>query len=418
MPDVLTVPQGEFNLDRYPAQKRQPLRAWDAADDYLLNHLADSGVSPSSVLVVNDAFGALTTALLADPSRKWSVQMQSDSWLAHAGARANLETNGCDPAIVTFLDSLQAPTRPFDVMLFKVPRTLALLEDQLHRLRPHLTADTVIIGAGMVKQIHTSTLEVCERLLGTTTTSLAKRRARLIFCSCSSGRGISPAGDGAPSPQRSGSPYPTSYELEGTDLVLSNHAALFARDHLDIGTRFLLEHLPRAKAAARGARRIVDLGCGNGVLGIVAAQRHRDAALVFVDESAMAVASARANFEAAFGADREVSFHWADCLEDIDPGGEDSVDGDPTGAESGGSGSTWADLVLCNPPFHEQHVMGDDVAWRMFRGARRVLRPEGALWIVGNRHLGYHTKLRRLFGNCEVAASNRKFVVLKAARRE
>ncbi|WP_231632442.1 class I SAM-dependent methyltransferase, partial [Streptomyces clavuligerus] len=32
-------------------------------------------------------------------------------------------------------------------------------------------------------------------------------------------------------------------------------------------------------------------------------------------------------------------------------------------------------------------------------------------------HLGYHVRLRRLFGNAEVVASDPKFVVLRAVRR-
>ncbi len=37
--------------------------------------------------------------------------------------------------------------------------------------------------------------------------------------------------------------------------------------------------------------------------------------------------------------------------------------------------------------------------------------------MVGNRHLGYHVTLRRIFGNSELVASNAKFVVLKAVRK-
>ena len=58
----------------------------------------------------------------------------------------------------------------------------------------------------------------------------------------------------------------------------------------------------------------------------------------------------------------------------------------------------------------------DSTAWRMFAGARRALRPGGELWVVGNRHLGYHLKLRRIFGNCEVIDSNPKFVVLRSVK--
>lgn len=72
------------------------------------------------------------------------------------------------------------------------------------------------------------------------------------------------------------------------------------------------------------------------------------------------------------------------------------------------------DLILNNPPFHTHQTTTDMTAWRMFNDAKAALRPGGELWVVGNRHLGYHVKLRRVFGNCEVVASDAKFVVLRA----
>ena len=375
----LVVPQGSFTLDRYPLRRKQQLRAWDAADEYLLQHLAAEGVSAASVLVLNDSFGALTTAL-ASAETTAAVQMSSDSFLAHAGTRENLAGNRCDAAEVAFLDSLTAPSQTFKVLLFKVPKSLAVLEDQLQRLRSYLSPDTLIIGAGMSKQIHTSTLEACERWVGQTTTSLAKKKARLIHCTFD------------PTPDVPAESVPTCYPLEGTGFQLSNHAALFARERLDYGTRLLLEHLPRSPQA----RCIVDLGCGNGVLGIVAGRHHRDASLVFADESAMAVDSARQNVVAILGEERDTAFHWTDCLDGIE--------------------TACADVVLCNPPFHQQQSVGDATAWQMFTEARRVLEQDGSIWVVGNRHLGYHRSLRRLFGNCEVVASNPKFVILKATK--
>jgi 16S rRNA (guanine1207-N2)-methyltransferase len=111
----------------------------------------------------------------------------------------------------------------------------------------------------------------------------------------------------------------------------------------------------------------------------------------------MAVASARENFIAAFGRDRSAEFEVTDCLQGI-------------ADES-------ADLVLNNPPFHQQNTVGDAIAWKMFVEARRVLIPGGELWVVGNRHLAYHASLKKLFGGCELIASNRKFVVLRAIKQ-
>ena len=76
-----------------------------------------------------------------------------------------------------------------------------------------------------------------------------------------------------------------------------------------------------------------------------------------------------------------------------------------------------ADLVLCNPPFHQQHVLGDQVARSMFEGSKRCLVRGGELRVVANRHLDYARVLKQLFANCRTIASNRKFVVMKAVKR-
>lgn len=373
----LVVPQGDFLLARHPPNGRVRLRAWDAADEYLLHHLHAEGLPAvdDAVLILNDNYGALSVALA--PHRP---QALSDSHLTHRATVENLKRNNRDPADVRLLHSLQEPEGPLDLVLFKVPKNLAFLADLLHLIRPHMHSRTRLIGAGMVRDIHTSTLELCERIIGPTRTSLAQKKARLICCR------FDPAL--APGP----SPYPTRYALEDTDLSLINHANLFSRESLDIGTRLFLAHIPSSAKKLK----IVDLGCGNGVLSLIAATRNPAAELVFVDESFQAIASARANFAAAFGAGRKAVFHVGDGLEDMP---RESVD-----------------LVLNNPPFHQQRTIADAVAWRMFHQSRIALKKGGELRVVGNRHLGYHAKLGRLFGHCEVVASNRKFVILRAVK--
>jgi 16S rRNA (guanine1207-N2)-methyltransferase len=74
------------------------------------------------------------------------------------------------------------------------------------------------------------------------------------------------------------------------------------------------------------------------------------------------------------------------------------------------------DLIVCNPPFHQGNALGDQIAWRMFAQGRQQLRAGGQLWIVGNRHLDYPAKLKRLFGNCRQVAANPKFIVLAATK--
>ena len=72
------------------------------------------------------------------------------------------------------------------------------------------------------------------------------------------------------------------------------------------------------------------------------------------------------------------------------------------------------DVVLCNPPFHQQQVVGDFLARRMFQQSHKALKSGGELWVVGNRHLGYHVTLKRMFREVEQVAANAKFVIFKA----
>ncbi len=374
---TLSVAQGSYTLHRLPPRKRELLRAWDAADEYLLNTLAEESLlsESSRLLIVNDSFGALAVALSG-----YHPQSLSDSWLCHQATRKNLLANGLPEDAVTLLDPLHLPQGPLDLVLIKAPKTLALLEDELIRIAPAMTPQTQLIVAGMVKGMPSSLWQLLERLLGPTTTSLAKKKARLIF--------VSPEKISA----TPASPYPSCYQLEGTTHRICNHANVFSRDSLDIGTRFFLQHLPDNL----GDRDVIDLGCGNGVVGLIAAERNPTARLHFVDESFMAVASAQQNFRHNLGEGREATFQVGDALSGFAPNS--------------------ADVVLCNPPFHQGSSVGDQIAQRMFRQAKTVLREHGELWVIGNRHLGYHATLKKIFGNSALIASNKKFVILRSIR--
>ncbi|MCH3701636.1 hypothetical protein LZB66_08340, partial [Campylobacter lari] len=83
---------------------------------------------------------------------------------------------------VKFLDSTADYPQQPGVVLIKVPKTLALLEQQLRALRKVVTSDTRIIAGAKARDIHTSTLELFEKVLGPTTTTLAWKKARLINC--------------------------------------------------------------------------------------------------------------------------------------------------------------------------------------------------------------------------------------------
>ncbi|KZY83646.1 hypothetical protein A3740_05280 [Oleiphilus sp. HI0068] len=73
-------------------------------------------------------------------------------------------------------------------------------------------------------------------------------------------------------------------------------------------------------------------------------------------------------------------------------------------------------MILCNPPFHQQNTVSTSIAQSFFKEAKRALKTGGEVWLVANRHLGYHSDLKRIFGNFENIAANKKFVILKAGK--
>ena len=76
-----------------------------------------------------------------------------------------------------FLDSTADYPQAPGVVLIKVPKTMALLEQQLRALRKVVTPETRIIAGAKARDIHTSTLELFEKVLGPTTTTLARKSA-------------------------------------------------------------------------------------------------------------------------------------------------------------------------------------------------------------------------------------------------
>lgn len=396
---------GNISLQRLPVPPRgqkDSLRAWDAADELILSYLDEQDLlthqdqKSNNILLFNDAFGALTIALNLHNNES-HIESCSDSYLSHLAIDHNLALNSLKPNHVA-ISSTETLTQQYDVVLIKAPKTLALLEHQLVQLKPRITESTVIIAAGMAKHIHTSTLKIFEKIIGTTTTSQATKKARLIF---------------AKNDQKDifTSPYPKSFTDEELNLVLSNHANVFSKDHLDIGARFMIEHLKQCPPS----QHIIDLGCGNGVLGIMMKRIQPNAQIDFIDESYMAIDSARSNYvknscDTSEPSDNDhnnsydAGFYVGDCFNDISNKHSSSPIESPV------------DLIVCNPPFHQAHTIGDLIAWKMLIQSRNHLKKGGELWVVGNRHLGYHVKLKKVFGNCHTVASNKKFVILSAKR--
>jgi 16S rRNA G1207 methylase RsmC len=366
-------------LDRFPTgQVNRSLQAWDAADEYLLSYLEQEQLTASkqNILIFNDNFGALSCNL-----SQHQLYCVNDSFLSHQGIEHNFEQNGLSNENLTLLTSLDKLPENIDIVLFKIPKSKALLCYQLAQIKQQQSDDVIFIASDRAKEIHSSTLKVFENYLGSTKTSLAVKKARLVFSQLDNEKALSAS-------------FTTSWPLENSDYILHNHANVYAREKLDIGARYFMQNLPNVAENTQ----VIDLGCGNGVIGLQVLSKQPEAKVLFIDESYMAIASAQLNIaENLPSANDQCHFQVNDCLTSVE----------------GGS----VDVILCNPPFHQQTATTDHIAWQMFKDSHRVLKKGGELRIIGNRQLGYHIKLKRIFGNEKLIASNEKFVTISAIKR-
>ena len=165
---------------------------------------------------------------------------------------------------------------------------------------------------------------------------------------------------------------------------------MFSREKLDIGTRFLLEHIPKGNY-----KKILDLGCGNGIIGISAKMKNIESDILFSDDSKMAIESAKINYFNYF--QNSANYIWTNCFENQE---KNSLD-----------------LVLCNPPFHQQNTVGDFIALQMFKDAYDSLKTGGMIRVIGNSHLGYSKELHKIFRNSVIIASNHKFMIIDAYKQ-
>ncbi len=363
-PLLLERPEGRFELRRFPSRREESLQAWCGADLLLLDAARDSGLPAGDTLVVNDEHGVLATVLR--PRASWT-----DSALSAMALSRNLERNTLPPVPVHW--SIRMPGDGFRLVLLRVPKQLPYFEYQLACLQQCMVPGALLVCGGMDKHLSPHTAALVEKYFGTVTRHRGSRKARLFSAS----RDDRPPANVPPRPR---------YHCELLDADLFTGANVFSRDGVDIGSRFLLEQLPRLTPVARGA----DLACGNGVLGLAALASGLCREMTFAEESAMAIAAARDNCAALFGERSGLHFLHGDGL-----------------SQAGGV----FDLILCNPPFHFGHSVDDFAGRRLLLQCAGRLAPSGALCVVANRHLPYRSLLQRHFPRVEVLAANSKFSV-------
>lgn len=167
-----------------------------------------------------------------------------------------------------------------------------------------------------------------------------------------------------------------------------NHAYLtlpgvFNHGALDTGTAVLLEYLPAPREG-----KLLDLGCGSGVIGLSMKAREPSLEVVLADVDALALQSTGLN-AARLGLDVEI----------VASNGLNQIDGR-------------FDYIVTNPPFHQGKDTNYSFAKTLFMQAKQHLSTDGQLWLVANRHLNYEDWAREHFASVQIMAQEQGFKLL------
>ncbi|MGR0160061.1 class I SAM-dependent methyltransferase [Paenarthrobacter nitroguajacolicus] len=366
-----------FNtLSRLPDVEADNLQAFDATDRLLLDTAADLVGPDTTVVVIGDRYGALALGALVGLG-VGHVRVNQDLFTGRLALRRNATSAGLHGRFTEYelsRDLLDGA----GVVLLQLPKSLAELEEIVDAVVRFAAPDAVLLAGGRVKHMSLGMNEVLERYFSAVQPQLARQKSRVLVAR-------------APKPAADEHPFPLVESLPELGITVCAHGAAFSGARLDIGTRYLLTFLDKMPAS----KRAVDLGCGTGILATMYALRHPDARVVATDQSAAAVASAKATAAANGLGDRVAVIH-DDAMSTLDAGS--------------------ADLIVLNPPFHLGTSVHAGAALRMFQAAARVLAPGGELWTVYNSHLQYRATLERIIGPTVEEGRNPKFTVTRSRK--
>jgi len=177
--------------------------------------------------------------------------------------------------------------------------------------------------------------------------------------------------------------------LRDMSFTMCTRPGVFSWEHLDEATEVLATLLDVAPGED-----VLDIGCGAGALGAVAARLSQTGHVCLVDVDHEAVRCAQRTLASAGATNAR------------------AVVSDVAGAVL----DQRYDVVVANPPFHVGKHTDLDVPRQFIRDAHTVLRPGGRVLLVANRTLPYEAMMTEQFGTYRSIYDGRRFKVLSAVK--
>lgn len=173
-------------------------------------------------------------------------------------------------------------------------------------------------------------------------------------------------------------------------LTVCTLPGVFSHGRLDEGTALLLSTLTEK---TRQGKKVLDWGCGGGVIGASLAAAHPDLTVTLADSSALALESARGTIHANKLTNCQVTATniYSELPETFN-------------------------FIVANPPFHKGHDTSYDEVELFLEQTVHHLQEHGSARIVANIFLKYESLLEKHFGYVKVLAKNNKYKVLEAVK--
>jgi 16S rRNA (guanine1207-N2)-methyltransferase len=308
--------------------------------------------------------------------------------LAQLTAKARLTNlHILDPAALA-IRAEAGETAPCDLALANAmfhpskSMTLHLLRLSQRLLRP----DAPIYVAGAKQRGMPSITEEMGRLFGNVSTPLMRKGHRVAL----SLRGSVPEPDGPlwPDPSLSVSQIVT---VRDQAFALAESPLIFASGQLDPAAAMLAEAMQVSPGDT-----IIDLGCGSGIVGLLAARLAAHGHVYLLDASHASVRTALVNAERN------------------GIGNVTALAGDAVAIMQGRD--LHPNVIVTNPPFHVGQVEARQTAVRFISSAAARLAPEGRLYVVANRFLAYEPIASAAFDDVHEVAGDARYKVLLAQR--
>lgn len=176
-----------------------------------------------------------------------------------------------------------------------------------------------------------------------------------------------------------------TYAVNNNLLTLQTDAGVFSRLGIDFGSRLLIENVK-----VEDGQKVLDLGCGNGVIGIALAKT-ANIVLTMCDVNLRALELSRNNCTLN---QIEATIIESDAVSQI---------------------ADMYDVVVTNPPIRA----GKDVVFSFYEGASQHLNDQGVLYVVIQKKQGAAStikKLETLFHNVQVIAKDKGYYIIESRK--